>query len=367
VLLPAILGGIVGAVLSIGVPKVLSTAPQWVPRWFGWLRIAHVRTAAATVGGLAAAAGISLSISDHSHKDVTYIVWYGIAGFGFATAVALSIVIDRRPAKPSPRREVETSARTPNDTMNRLLGRRWLEFRGARAARDLTSRLLEQSEAIKSFSTERREIEPHNDADARTEWWRETARLFNERLASETRLLLEDAQHEGLVSFDRTKIELFRLGRANAGEIEQLAQLLYNAARREPRESQESLSDADRRRIVRGMEGRLARGIHDPTLLALDKRNKEKDAERQRELIGRGEDLKRRVGMERTMIERTGRQTAQEHMLKEWTDAARDWGAAAGLATEPPPIGFSLTGQPAAQRKALEKWIGECLDALRQD
>jgi hypothetical protein len=87
----------------------------------------------------------------------------------------------------------------------------------------------------------------------------------------------------------------------------------------------------------------------------------------QRELIGRGEDLKRRVSMERIMIERTGRQTAQEHMLGEWTDAARSWGADAGLATEPPPIGFSPTGQPAAQRKALEDWIGKCLDTLGAD
>jgi hypothetical protein len=127
------------------------------------------------------------------------------------------------------------------------------------------------------------------------------------------------------------------------------------------------LSDTDRRRIARETEGRLAQEIHDPTLRALDKRNKEEDADRQRELIERGEHLKRRVSTERTMIERTGRQMAQEHMLQQWTDAARSWAADAGLATEPPPIGFFATGQPAAQRKELEDWIGECLDALTAD
>lgn len=71
--------------------------------------------------------------------------------------------------------------------------------------------------------------------------------------------------------------------------------------------------------------------------------------------------------MERTMIEHNGRQIAQEHMLKEWTDAARSWGADAGFATEPPPIGFSPMGPPAAQRKALEDWIGERVDALKAD
>ena len=99
---PAILGGLVSAVASIAVPLLLGAAQQWIPRWFGFLRIAYVRTAAATVGGLAAAAGISLSISDHSHKELTYIVWYGIAAFGFVVSFALTIVIDRRLMREAP-------------------------------------------------------------------------------------------------------------------------------------------------------------------------------------------------------------------------------------------------------------------------
>ena len=71
--------------------------------------------------------------------------------------------------------------------------------------------------------------------------------------------------------------------------------------------------------------------------------------------------------MERTMIEHYGRQTGQEHMLGEWTDAARRWGADAGFVTEPPPSGFFTTGQPAAQRKELEDWIGKCLDVLKAE
>jgi hypothetical protein len=82
------------------------------------------------------------------------------------------------------------------------------------------------------------------------------------------------------------------------------------------------------------------------------------------ELIERGEDLKGKVSMERTTIEHNGRQVAQEHMLKSYTDAARSWGADAGLSTEPPPVGFSPTGQPVAQRKQLEDWIGECVGRL---
>jgi hypothetical protein len=86
-----------------------------------------------------------------------------------------------------------------------------------------------------------------------------------------------------------------------------------------------------------------------------------------RQLIERGEDLKGKVCMERIMIEHNGRQIAQEHMLKEWTDAARRWGTDAGFATEPPPIGFFPTGPPAAQRKVLEDWIGGCVDALKAE
>ena len=66
--------------------------------WFGVARISYLRTAFATVFGLAAAAGISLSISDHTHKHQTYELWYGLAGLAFFGVLVTTIIIERRSA-----------------------------------------------------------------------------------------------------------------------------------------------------------------------------------------------------------------------------------------------------------------------------
>ena len=66
------------------------------PAWFGVARISYLRTAFATVFGLAAAAGISLSISDHSHKHQTYELWYGLAGLALFGVLVTTIIVERR-------------------------------------------------------------------------------------------------------------------------------------------------------------------------------------------------------------------------------------------------------------------------------
>jgi len=139
VLLPGILGGVAGATVSIAIPWLLGAARQWVPRWFGFLRVAHVRTVAGAIFGLTAAAGISLSISDHSHKELTYIVWYGLAAFALVVVIVTTVVIERQLARDADRMSKEqiatpTSQESPHSaTMNPLLRRLVHEHRGRRS------------------------------------------------------------------------------------------------------------------------------------------------------------------------------------------------------------------------------------------
>lgn len=76
------------------------TNEQRVPSWFGFIKLTYVRTIASGVFALTAAAGISLSISDHSHREVSYIAWYGAAGLALAVILATTLIIDRKPAGP---------------------------------------------------------------------------------------------------------------------------------------------------------------------------------------------------------------------------------------------------------------------------
>jgi hypothetical protein len=66
-----------------------------VPSWFGFVKITHVRNVAAGVCTLTAAAGINLSTSDHSHREISYIAWYGAAGLALLVVVATTIIIER--------------------------------------------------------------------------------------------------------------------------------------------------------------------------------------------------------------------------------------------------------------------------------
>jgi len=93
--LAAILGGLVAAVASMLLSRLLGAARQRIPRWFVIIPVAYVRAAAAAVFGLSATTGISLSTSDHRHEMLAYIVWYGVAGLGLVLVLATTILIDR--------------------------------------------------------------------------------------------------------------------------------------------------------------------------------------------------------------------------------------------------------------------------------
>lgn len=131
---PALLGGVAGALASTVLPWLLGPARQAVPRWFGFLRITYVRTAAATVFGITITTAISLSTDDHTHKQATYIGWYGVAALALIVAVVTTIVIDRRLARTPP---PEPAVHEPrNASMNRLIRQQWQELREARSERE---------------------------------------------------------------------------------------------------------------------------------------------------------------------------------------------------------------------------------------
>jgi hypothetical protein len=69
--------------------------------WPGFVRLSHMRAAAGGVFGLSAAAGISLSISDHSHHTISYVVWYGLAGLMLVVIITTLIVEHEQMAEPS--------------------------------------------------------------------------------------------------------------------------------------------------------------------------------------------------------------------------------------------------------------------------
>jgi hypothetical protein len=58
--------------------------------------LAYIRTAGASVFGLAASAAIDLSLSGNPHKTVTYVIAYGIAFVGLVVAIGTTVIIDRR-------------------------------------------------------------------------------------------------------------------------------------------------------------------------------------------------------------------------------------------------------------------------------
>lgn len=93
-----VIAGAIAAFISIFAPMVAgepSGESIRIPGWLGFIRLSYVRTAGATIFGLAASAAIDLSLSNHSHHLVTYVVFYGIALLGLAVAIGATVVIDR--------------------------------------------------------------------------------------------------------------------------------------------------------------------------------------------------------------------------------------------------------------------------------
>jgi hypothetical protein len=91
----AVVGAVVGALITLSVPWLFGAARTGIPRLFGAVKLTYVRTALGGVFGLTAATAVALSTSDHSHKTVTYFVWYGLAALALAAVIALTLVIDR--------------------------------------------------------------------------------------------------------------------------------------------------------------------------------------------------------------------------------------------------------------------------------
>ncbi|HEV7529034.1 MAG TPA: hypothetical protein VGO29_09070 [Solirubrobacteraceae bacterium] len=268
----AVVGAVVGSLITAVAPRVFGAARTGIPRVLGVIKLTYVRTAVGAAFGLAAATGIALSTSDHSHKSVTYVLWYGLASAALVAVIGLTILIDSRSDERSAGSESPASR-----IMNPLIRNLQQQNKGAQAER------------------QRAALPPLTDRE-RT----------------------EKAQRISGRAVDRASDNLLRALDKDDDE--------------EPEQPAGVLPDGDSRHV---------------------------------ELIERGEDLRAKVGMERTMIEAQGPATAGKHMLKEWTSAARTWGAEAGLVTEPPPIGFFPTGPPAAQRKQLEGWLKEGVGILR--
>jgi hypothetical protein len=82
-----------------------------------------------------------------------------------------------------------------------------------------------------------------------------------------------------------------------------------------------------------------------------------------RDLVARGDELLRKVQMERREIERYGARPTADHMVHQFTDAARRWGADAGFPDEPPPLG-GIQMAPAARLRRLEAWLEPHLTAM---
>ena len=93
-----VIAGAVAALISIFAPLATgepSGESLRVPGWLSFIRLSYVRTAGATVFGLAASAAIDLSLSNHSHHLVTYVIFYGVALLGLTVAIGTTVVIDR--------------------------------------------------------------------------------------------------------------------------------------------------------------------------------------------------------------------------------------------------------------------------------
>ncbi|HEY3864471.1 MAG TPA: hypothetical protein VGL54_00110 [Solirubrobacteraceae bacterium] len=174
----AILGGAAGAVVSVVLPMLLGAARQRVPRWFGFVRIAYVRTVAVTVFGVAITTGINLSTSDHSHRPLSYIVWYGVAAIALIAALAATIVIDRRLARDADSVPPTQAAVNPrNATMNRFIRRAFHEHKGRRSVIEALSpaereRILRESgerAAREIHDPTLRALDKDNEAAAKAE------------------------------------------------------------------------------------------------------------------------------------------------------------------------------------------------------
>jgi hypothetical protein len=129
-------GAFVGLVLGILLPRLWGTARERVPRLLGVVKLTWLRAAGGAVFGLSITTAVGLVYNGHSHKTMTYALWYALAFVGFALALVSTLVIDgvimrgrqenarprpgggsasspaRRPAIPSRAKRIEQSIST---------------------------------------------------------------------------------------------------------------------------------------------------------------------------------------------------------------------------------------------------------------
>lgn len=98
----AVVGAAAGSAITALAPRLFGAARTGIPRLLGFIKLTYLRTAAGGVFGLCAATAITLSTSDHSHKTVTYVLWYGVAALALVVVIWLTVVIDRRSERKQP-------------------------------------------------------------------------------------------------------------------------------------------------------------------------------------------------------------------------------------------------------------------------
>lgn len=71
-------------------------------KFLGVLTVTEVRTTAAGVLGIALSTGIGLSTSDHRHRTLSYVLWYGSALAALVVVIACTVVERRRSGSEAP-------------------------------------------------------------------------------------------------------------------------------------------------------------------------------------------------------------------------------------------------------------------------
>jgi hypothetical protein len=96
VILTSVAAGLVGAILSAALPRLLGRARDNVPLLLGIIKLPYLRTVAGGLCLLALANGISISENGKSHEPLTYGLWYGGAALLLIGVVVLTLIIDTR-------------------------------------------------------------------------------------------------------------------------------------------------------------------------------------------------------------------------------------------------------------------------------
>lgn len=91
-----LLAGVLASGISVLVGKFWGSARPRVPRWLGSVKLTYLRSTAAGVLGISLSAGVGLSTSDHTHRMMSYFLWYGIAAIALLVVIATTVVIDRQ-------------------------------------------------------------------------------------------------------------------------------------------------------------------------------------------------------------------------------------------------------------------------------